>query len=147
MKRLTLFSLMAITLSFAVPQFAHAQLGKALGKATRYVGKHLGAGAVEAIAGIAVNETWEAAKRSRTNGSVSGGQPGSQYSSITVRIINNYNYPVYFWATDDGYNWYPQQLYSNQYIDLAGSQGVMGIFNGYYVTMLNQGGTYYASGF
>lgn len=142
MKRMMLLGLLtAVTLTF-IPQTSHAQIKKLAGKALQYVGKVVTTAFVEEAVGRAVDYGYN-----QYFGEQQSSGSSRSYRNVNVRIINDYPFPLSFWATNDGVNWYPQGIYSGYYLDFSsGSSGAIAVFDGHRVITLDRSGTYYASG-
>ena len=145
MKKKAIFSgMLALALYLAFPYTADAQLGKV----ARFVGKTI---ATEALSTIVQHEVERAFYPSDNAGSTNryANYSRSNYSyPIEVTVVNNLGVATYFWVTTDGNYWYPRILYPGQYFYVrSGNHGVVGVFNGYKVDVLRQGGKYYSSQF
>ena len=146
--KINLYALLIIfTATF--PYTANAQWNQAV-KAVKAVGKLV---LTEAMGTVVQKEMEKAFYASETNAINTEGRSQANYGNnyrnpIEVTVTNDINALTYFWVTIDGNYWYPYVLGPGQYFYVqSGGMGKIGIFNGYKVDVLVQGGSYYSSQF
>lgn len=143
--KINLYALLIIVFSATLPCTADAQAN-----IVKTVGKII---LTEALGTVVRSEVERTFYPTKTGGSNSSGYSQANYGNnyrnpIVVTVANDLYSLTYFWVTTDGYYWYPYVLEPGQYFKVKSENaGIIGIFNGYKVDVLVQGGSYYSSQF